>query len=429
MESGIEKRCIIELLRNRYRRAQKKEKGIIIDELIAKLDVSRKHAIRLLNPQNIGRPRKPGKAGRPSKYRDYEFVQALRLTWRIMLQMCGSAMKAGIPDWLPAIEQERGKFDDKIRTLLLSISAPTINRILKPFKIERGRSHTRSGGFREQIPIQGNIWDIGIPGHIETDTVAHCGGSMLGEFINSLTVVDIATLWTEVRAVFGRGSNSVITELKYIESILPFSILAYDADNGGEVLNEHILSYFQTERAILGLPTVQVTRSRPYKKNDNAHVEQRNDSVVRKYLGYERLAFVELIPLVNYYYSEILCPLINHFVPSFKLKQKVKVLSRNKRIYEVPKTPYQRVMESVHVPEVCKKKLQAEHLSLNPVRLRELEKITRVKIDQALKKLKIGVDPRITIPEHPMRETFRDLSLVARAARLKSLLTQQQAQV
>lgn len=394
---AMEKRCLIEVLGVKYRRSNKKVKGEVLNELCERLSVCRKHAIRLLSPKPPGRPLKPFKRGRPSKYRDAEFIAALRIVWKVMRYACGRVIKEAIVEWLPFIEEERGYFSTKIRELLLSISASTIDRILEPYKVTKGKCFTRSTGFRDEIPIQENIWDIKIPGFMESDTVAHCGGSMHGEFVNTLTMVDIATLWTEVRAVFGRGSNATFDALKDIEATLPIPILGYDADNGGEVLNNHILSYFRDERIEQNRPPVQVTRSREYRKNDNAHVEQRNDSVARRYLGYERLGFSELVPLINYYYAKVVCPLINHFIPSFKLKDKIRIKSRTKRIYDKPVTPYTRIVASEFVHPELKEKLIAEHKLLNPVALVRQEQVLRKLIDTALKSLAKGEK----MPAHP----------------------------
>ena len=385
-----EKRCILALLRERHRRGSKKEKGRIITEVCERFSVGRKHAIRLLSAERVGRPRNSAGRGRPGKYQDKAFKDALRRVWKVVRYPCGRTLRAAIPHWLVSIEEEYGAFCPDVRTRLSEVSAPTIDRLLRPFKAEKGRSFTRSGGFRDEIEIQGNIWDVTVPGYMETDTAVMCGGSLRGEFVNTLTMVDIATLWTETRAVFGRGSNAAFDAIRDIEHTLPFSILGYDADNGGEVLNRHLYAYFYTNRIEKGLPPVRVTRSREYHKNDNAHVEQRNDTLVRKYLGYERLEFSDLIPLLNYYYAEIVCPLVNHFMPSFKLYDKVRVRSRTKRIYKPPVTPYERLMSSVHLSEAQKLRLQMVHKSLNPVRLSKEEQRVRKLIDNAVRTLKSG---------------------------------------
>ena len=390
MKSELEKRCIIDMLRNRHRRCKKKQKGEIITELCEQLRVGRKHAIRLLSSDKVGRPKNPAKRGRPGKYQDKAFRDALRLVWKITRYPCGRVLKSAVPLWISAIEQEHGSFSPDIKQRLFAISPPTIDRILKPFKVEKGKSFTRSGGFREEIPIQGNIWDIKIPGYMETDTAVMCGGSLLGEFINTLTMVDIASLWTETRALFGKGSNATFDVIRDIEHWLPFAILGYDADNGGEVLNRFLYEYFFTERLRKGLPPVQVTRSRAYHKNDNAHVEQRNDALVRKFLGYERLEFRELVPILNFYYAEVVCPLVNHFMPSFKLADKTPVGNRTRRVYKAPVTPYQRLLESPHLGNSQKLKLKMIHDSLNPVKLSSQERFLRKLIDESLRSLRVG---------------------------------------
>jgi len=396
-----EKRFFISTLRERYRRASKKKKGEILDEVEEQLSVSRKHAIRLLSRNDSGRPRNPVKRGRPGKYKDPEFKQALRKVWKLTRYMCSRLLKEAMPVWLPYIEAEHGVFPEDVHERLLCISPPTIDRILKPYKAVKGKSFTRPSGFREEIPIQTNTWDITAPGFMESDTVAHCGGSMHGEFVNTLTMVDIASIWTEARGAFGRGSNAVFGELKEIEAGLPFPILGYDADNGGEVLNKHILRYFQDERIEQGREAVKVTRSRAYMKNDNAHVEQRNDSIARRYLGYERLDFKQLLPLINCYYSLIVCPLHNHFYPTFKLKSKLRIKSRTRRIYDDPVTPYSRIMNSESVPDSYKAKLKEWHQQLNPVALVRQEQIVRKQIDIAMKLLRAGTKPSKRILNPP----------------------------
>ena len=406
---ALEKRCFIEVLGLRYRRARKKAKGRVLDELCERLGVTRKWGIRLLSARGAGRPRKPDKRGRPPEYHGGEFIQALRLVWKKTRYMCGRYLVSAMPDWLPFIEEERGAFSPETRRQLLGISAATIDRRLKPYKAVKGKSFTRSGGFREQIPIQQSSWDIRQPGFAEVDTVAHCGGSMHGDFVNSLTLVDIATIWTEVRSIFGRGASGVIEQLSAIEEALPFEMLGYDADNGTEVLNQFILDYYQADRIKKGLPSVQVTRSRAYQKNDNAYVEQRNDCLPRQYLGYERIGYPEPLPLLNYYWGDIVCPLRNHFYPALKLKDKVRIKSRTRRVYDAPITPYKRVMESEYVPEERKRILEEIHRQLNPVTLVRQEAMIRSRIDAALKKLRAGVDASalLVVPQTGINEDFK----------------------
>ena len=407
MQSELEKRSIVETLRSKHRRAGKSGKGLIIDELCERLSVCRKHAIRLLSGNGVGRPRKPGRRGRPSQYRSPEFISGLRLVWAKMRYPCGRVVKSGMVDWVAAIERrDPTRISAETKLLLLQISAATIDRILKPHRITRGPSLTRPGGFREHIPIQPCIWNERRPGFVEADTVAHCGTSLHGEFVNTLTVVDTATLRTETRAVFGRGSNAVFDALRDIESKLPFPVLGYDADNGGEVLNQHVLRYFNDERAALGRPTVQVTRSREYRKNDNAFVEQRNDAIARKYLGYERLDAQELVPIINHYYADIVCPLLNHFMPCFRVQDKIRVQSRTKRIYSAPLTPYARIIASNSVHWQLKQQLLNQHNSLDPIDLVDKERSTRKLIDTVAKKIRAGAPIPSNLPHYELFDSL-----------------------
>lgn len=383
---GLERRCLLEHLRPRYHRSSKKRKGEIITEVVERLSVCRKRAIRLLSKREVGRPAKPGVRGRPNRYGDSEFRSALKLVWKEAGYMCGRHLKEAIPEWLPFIERAHRSFEADVRRRLLRISAASIDRILKPYKELKGKSLTRSGSLlREQIPIQGNIWNVEIPGFMEADSVAHCGSSTLGEYIWSIVLTDIATTWTEPRATWGKGSAGVLDAVKDIERSLPFTLKGFDCDNGSEFLNQHFKRYFLDERP---KGTFQFTRSRAYKKNDQAHVEQKNCSIARRYLGYDRLDCEGLLPLVQYYYCHIISPLINHFVPSLKLKDKVLQKSRFKRIYDKPKTPYARVMASPHVSQEKKEQLQAIHAKLDPVELVRQERKVRKEIDQLLRKLR-----------------------------------------
>lgn len=379
---------LVEIFKNRYRKASRRDKGLILEEVCRDLEVGRRQARRLLTHFEIGRPRKPRRRGPKARYQDPEFIAALKLIWRTTHYMCSRHLKASLPEWLPHIEADRGTFPLTVRERLLSVSAPTIDRLLTPFKVNKGKTLTRSGGFRDEIPIQESIWDIQVPGYMESDTVHHCGGSTFGEYISSLVMVDIATIWTEARGVFSRGSLGVVRAIEDIELGLPFPIRGYDCDNGGEVLNQYVLSYFQHERIERGKEPVTVTRSREYRKNDNAHVEQRNNSVARRWLGYDRLGFEELLPLINHYYKDIVCPLINHFFPTFKLSDKKRIGSRTKRVYNDPVTPYARVMASEHVDKEKKEALMAIHCSLNPLALLRKERDVRGKIDAFLRNLK-----------------------------------------
>ena len=198
--------------------------------------------------------------------------------------MCSKNLKDALPKWMPYLEQVYGVFNADIRTRLLSVSASTIDRILKPHKyLGRGRCGTKPGTLlRSEIPISTSCWDTAEPGFLEGDTVAHCGGSLLGEFVWSLTATDICTTWTEVRPVWHKGTIAVVEAIEDLERALPFPMQGWDCDNGGEFINRTLVRHFADKR-------VAFTRSRAYHKNDNAHVEQRNYTHVRQLLGYGRI--------------------------------------------------------------------------------------------------------------------------------------------
>lgn len=384
------KQCHLNRLRSRYSRSSKGEKGEILREVQEFLGVGNRQARRTMQPQKVGRPSKSAR-GRPGIYQDKDFQNALRMTWKYTNYMCSKRLKAALPEWLPYLIQDQPSvFTDDVVDRLLQVSTGTIDRRLKSFRATKGKSTTQPGGFRETIPLQGNIWNIEAPGHLEVDTVAHCGSSTTGQYINSLVAVDIATLWTEARAVFSKGSTPIVHGIEDIERSLPFLLRSYDSDNGTEVLNKHIYTYFTTEREERGLPPVTMTRSRAYNKNDQAHVEQRNDSLARNRLGYERLEFEELQPLVTHYYAYAVCPLMNHFYPTFKLKGKVRKKSRTYRRYDAPITPYERVMNSPHVTDKQKVALRQLHQRLNPISLTREEAMLRKQIDRALKACRAG---------------------------------------
>lgn len=380
-----EKTGYIAYLRGRYGWQKRKTKSAIIEQICTEFGCHRKHALRLMGKRQVGRPQNQKRPGRKSEYQGYEFILILRKVWEATGRMCSKRLKAAMPEWLPYVAADLGGISLDIQRKLLAISAPTIDRILCEYRKERGLSATRPGSvLKHEIPIQGSVWNITEPGFMESDTVSHCGGSLFGDFVNTLTLTDIATTWTETRGMWGKSASVVITHLLDIEASLPFKLLGFDSDGGSEFINYAVFNYLkerQTSKPII------FTRSRPYQKNDNAHVEQKNWSISRRYLGYDRLDFIELAVLVNQYFREIVCPLNNHFHPSFKLYDKIQKQSRFKRIYKPPMTPYQRVMESTFVDDAVKQMLKIEHLKLNPVALTKKAILMRKKIDLKLKEL------------------------------------------
>ena len=383
-----ERQAYLKAIRIRYRRARKKVKVTILDEFCSVCGYNRKYAIRLLN--QCTRVRKKRRPGPKPVYASAELLTALKRIWFASDQMCSKKLKAAIPLWLPFYETAYKVLSPDTQDKLLSISAATIDRILKPVRVAHGRkglSGTRPGTLlKNQIPIRTDFWDVTQPGFMEADTVAHCGDSLAGNFVWSLTMTDILTTWTENRATWNKGAEGVRDQVKDVEARLPFDMQGFDCDNGSEFLNWHLLRYFTNHPSVTSF-----TRSRPYKKNDNAHVEQKNWSHVRQLFGYDRFEDPDLVAMMNNLYINEWSLYQNHFIPSMKLIEKKRINSKYYKKYDSPRTPYDRVMASDHVSDVEKERLQTVHTALNPFILkRNIEKKLRV----IFKKVKVTSNVR-----------------------------------
>jgi len=355
-------------IKKRYMKARKKNKNLILNEFCAVCGYNRKYAIRLLN-QKKDKAKKKHKTGPKVIYQTSDLLKPLKKIWFVSEQICSKRLKALLPIWLPYYQRHYGQLSDETIEKLNKISASTIDRLLKPVRLKqkgKGMNGTKPGTLlRNQIPIRTSVWDISEPGFMEADTVAHCGNSLAGDFAWSLTLTDYHSGWTECRATWNKGAVGVVEQIKDIEKKLPFKLKGFDCDNGSEFLNYHLLRYFQEHTNV-----IQFTRSRPYKKNDNAHVEQKNWTHVRQLFGYDRFDNINLIKLMNNLYAKEWSQLGNYFSPTFKLVEKVKVNSRYKRKYEQPKTPYQRLLESNSIPEETKTELKARYETLDPFKLK-----------------------------------------------------------
>jgi hypothetical protein len=360
------KRAYLEAIIERYRKADRAGKAKMLDEFCAVCGYHRKYAIRLLGRKKSTAPRR--RPGRRPKYDHPQLLEALRRIWLASDQLCGKRLKVALPLWLPHYEAEHGALPEAVRAGLLAASASTLDRLLKAARVAhpKGLSGTKPGTLlKQQIPIRCEHWDVSQPGFIEADTVAHCGNSLAGDFVWSLTMTDILTGWTECRATWNKGAQGVITQIKAIETALPFPLKGFDCDNGSEFLNHHLVRYFS------GHPDQpSFTRSRPYRKNDNAHVEQKNWSQVRHLFGYDRFDNPRLVDLMNDLYANEWSQLQNHFCPTLKLREKSREGSRYVKRYHTPETPCQRVMGSDSVPEMIRRRLEKQHRTLNPFDLK-----------------------------------------------------------
>ena len=354
-----------------YKNALRHEKTAILDEFCATCGCHRKHAIRVLKRFKRFTKPKVKKRGKPSVYQNEAVRKPLKEIWLKANLPCSKRLKVILPLWLPGYVQIFGQLPPDVTNALLRISPPTIDRLLKPIRIhytKRGRSTTKPGTLlRKKIPIKTNQWDESRPGFLEADTVAHCGESTSGMYVNTIDFVDIATGWTEQRAVWGKGETAVLEQIKKIEKTLPFPILGFDCDNGGEFLNYHLLRHF-TERK----QPVQFTRSRAYHKDDNAHIEQKNWTHIRQWLGYDRLDNPKVVSLLNNLYAKEWRLFHNFFCPSVKLIAKERLGSKTIKHHDSPKTPYQRIMDSPHIQESVKRSLSNQLENLNPFMLRKI---------------------------------------------------------
>lgn len=329
------KRIYLETIRERYRKSTKKQKSIILTEFCEVTGYERKYAIRLLWKHVEPRSQRSG----PKRKYNHSVIPHLIYFWNAMNRCCSKKMKAALPLWLPYY---REPLDENTKALLLSMSSATIDRRLRDFREGKikGLSATQSSFVKSKIPIKLLDGDVKEPGFVESDTVAHCGSSLSGEFVNTLTVTDLYSGWTENRAVLTKTSNQVIRQLQNIETRLPFRMLGFASDNGTEFLNQDLHRYLRKRDK-----PVEFVRRRPYKKNDNAHVEQKNFTHVRSLFGYSRFEDPELVQKMNEIYQAYWNPLWNYFTPCMKLESKTRIGGRVKKTYGKPRTPAQRLLD------------------------------------------------------------------------------------
>jgi hypothetical protein len=379
MDKTMSKRTRIEVLqklRRRYEAAGAEHKRKLLDQAQELLGYHRKAAIRALRQSAVERgPRII--TGRPVEYEPSLLGRWLRPIWRATDYACGRRLVAMLPEWIPAYEQHERRRPGEVREKLLLASGRTLDRLLEPLRVlGTGRSLTRPGSLlRQQIPIRGSVWEEGKAGWLEVDTVALCGGSVAGEFVWMVDGVDYATTWVEVRAMWGRGQAGTLSALQDVEASLPFSLLGLDSDNGGEFLNYHVLNWLQKRRG-----PVFMTRSRPYKKDDNAHVEQKNWTHIRQCFGYERHDNPEVVEPMNALVKGAYGQLLNYFHASLKLERKERKAGKVQRIYGAAQTPLARVLGSAQVTAQTKQRLRQHKASLNPFALKQA-------VDRSLKEI------------------------------------------
>jgi len=356
-------------VKKRYSKVNKEEKQKILDEFCKICKYNRKYAIRLINKKSISsKVKKRRKPGPKPEYNTSGILQFLKDLWISTNLICSPRLKAIIPYWLVWYKNEKNILTKKDESLLRKISPATIDRLLSPFRSryeKRGLSTTRPGSMiRELIPIKTEQWNESRPGFVEVDTVAHCGSTVAGEYTNTVNMVDIATGWTIQRAVWGKGETNTFKAIREIELTLPFKLKGFDCDNGKEFMNYRLLKYFKNRT-----PPVSYTRSRAYHKNDNSHIEEKNWTIVRQYIGYDRLDKPNQVEQLNNIYKNELYWLVNFFIASTKLKSKKRIGSKIKKIHDKPKTPFERLCDTIYIDEEKKLELIRLRNKLNPFEL------------------------------------------------------------
>jgi hypothetical protein len=366
MSEELKKECLAKLI-GRYARRDREGKSRMLDELCGDFGYERKYAIKLLGaglPPGSGRVH----AGPERRYDRIEPV--VRQIWLSAEHPCGKRLVPILRQWLPFYELRHGALSGRDRHLVRDISAATLDRLLAPARAHlagRGRCGTKPGSLlRSEIPIRTGTWDLTQPGYLEADSVAHCGGSLAGDFIWSLTYTDILSGWTEGGAMWNKGFEGVLTATRAMEGRLPFPVLGFDSDNGGEFLNHHLRRYLCDRPR-----PVDFTRSRPYHSDDNAHVEQKNWTWARHLLGYGRLENPALVEPISALYREVWAPWQNFFLPCLKLERKWREGSHWRRRYEFPQTAYQRLCAPGILPLKARRALRERYASLNPFDLKD----------------------------------------------------------
>jgi hypothetical protein len=365
------KAVLLSKLRIRYAKRSREGKSRMLNELCEDHGYERKYAIKLLgNSLPVPSGRKP-----PGPEPEYGLIEPIvRQIWLTAEQPCGKRLVPILHQWLPFYERRFGELSARQRKLLRRISSASADRLLVRARAEypgRGRCGTKPGSLlKTEIPIRTGTWDLTQPGYLEADSVAHCGASLAGDFIWSLTYTDIFSGWTEGRAVWNKGAAGVLSATEDVEKALPFALLGFDCDNGSEFLNHHLWTYLAKRQS-----PVEFTRSRPYHKDDNAHVEQKNWAWSRQLLGYGRLEEASFVAVICAIYKEVWGPLHNFFLPCLKLKEKWREGSHWRKRYEPPQTAYKRLCELGALTGKVRAQLRDRYQSLDPFVLKDdLEK-------------------------------------------------------
>jgi len=353
----------VQALRSRYLVASREAKGKMLDEFTKVTGLHRKAAIRLLHRQSF--PRGNRRRGRPVTYQDV--MQPLKAIWEASDRLCSKRLQPFIPEMIKILRQHgEQQIDVSIERKLCRMSPSTIDRLLRSCRQVGGRrslSTTRPGNLlKNMIPIRTFAdWQENKPGFMEVDLVAHCGESVEGFYLNTLCAVDVASGWSECLPVWGKGQMRVKTAVHRLRQRLPFTLLGVDSDNGSEFINQCFYTYCSNEK-------ITFTRSRSYKKNDSCHVEQKNGNIVRRVVGYDRYTSRAAYQCLERLYNSVRL-YMDFFQPTMKLLDKTRNGAKVHKVYDIARTPYQRLLEADVLTEAKQQELAATYQGLNPVLL------------------------------------------------------------
>lgn len=360
---------LLEYSRSRYGRRNRAGKSAMIDEVSEVMGWDRKHTIKALNGR-VCQGVKAQKRGSKARCSEEE-CRIIVAIWKASEQPCGLRLKATLPLWMESYAVHHGAIDEAVQKRILSCSARTLERITLNHRIRpedgkwRGRKTGRtSNRIKKFVPIRCGPQAFDEPGWMEADTVSHGGGSSRGDFLWSLTLTDFHSGWTELAALWGNRGGEVRVGLERIERRMPFKLLGFDCDNGSEFLNEILEAYLLKRTR-----SIDWTRSRAYKKNDQAHVEQKNFTHVRQLLGYGRFADLKLKSLVDDLYEQAWLPLRNYFAPVMKLVEKQRIGGKVRKTYDKAATPCDRLLACEKVSSATKATLRGFRETLDPIKL------------------------------------------------------------
>lgn len=360
-----------------YLKADKAGKGRILNHLQAITGFVRKAIVRRLKRLQLSDPYRVDKRGGKEVY-NTRVVIALKEVWQIANEICAERLHPQIRELLRVLQRDRmWDHDHATTTLLLQMSLGTMKNIIGGFvkiRANHGKSATKPSVLKEVIPIRRGPWNNPKPGYGEVDTVAHCGNSLSGDYAYSLQYTDVTLIWTCLSAQWNKGQHATLASIRRIKRRLPVIMLGLDPDTGSEFINWLLYDWCKQQD-----PKVELTRIRPYHKNDHGRIEQKNYVNIRQFLGYTRIADPDKIELMNELY-DYLEDYINFFLPSQKCIKKQRIAAKYKRIYDQAQTAYQRALSHPNVPKSIKRELKLKYATLNP-------KILKEKIERLIKKI------------------------------------------